>query len=161
VVVGVSKVVETQTGFAYRPTTVLNAQMSLRYDVAVAMLDGQAYLEQFTPGRIAEPAVCDLASRVDVEIDAEMDAVYPELYAGKVTVLARDGRRITKRVDYSRGMPENPMDEAEVRRKFLSLAGAAVGAGSAQATLAQVEAAPGAASVRPLAEALGRLEIAA
>jgi 2-methylcitrate dehydratase PrpD len=160
VVIGVSRVVETQTGFVYRPTTVLNAQMSLRYDVAVAMLDGQAYLEQFTPARIAEREVCDLASRVDVEVDAEMDAVYPELYAGKVTVETRDGRRITRRVDYSRGMPENPMDESEVRRKFLSLAGAAAGPQQAASLLVEVEAALGGASVRPLAEALGRVRVA-
>lgn len=161
VLVGVSKVVETQTGFPYRPTTVLNAQMSIRYDVAVGMIDGQAYLEQFTDERIQDPALNDLISRVDVAIDDEMDAVYPKLYAGKVTVETKDGRRITRRVDYSRGMPENPMDLDEVKRKFLSLAGAAAGPEAAAAILQEVEAAPTAASVRPLAEALGRVKVAA
>jgi 2-methylcitrate dehydratase PrpD len=159
VLIGVSKVVDTQTGFVYRPGTVLNAQMSLRYDVAVAMLDGQAYLEQFTEARIAEREVCDLAARIDVEVDPEMDAVYPEIYAGKVTVETRDGRRIKRRVDYSRGMPENPMDEAEVRQKFLSLAGAAAGREQARVILDEIEAAPDAPTLRPLATALGRVRI--
>lgn len=159
VLIGVSKVVETQTGFVYKPTTVLNAQMSIRYDVAVAMLDKQAYLEQFTEARIKEREVVDLAARVDVEVDPEMEAVYPELYAGKVTVETRDGRRITRRVDYSRGMPENPMDEAEVRAKFLSLAGAATGPERAREILGEVEAAWDAPSVRPFAEALGRVQL--
>jgi 2-methylcitrate dehydratase PrpD len=135
--------------------------MSIRYDVAVGMLDGQAYLEQFTEERIKEREVVDLAARVDVDVDPEMDAVYPELYAGKVTVETRDGRKITRRVDYSRGMPENPMDEAEVRAKFLSLATASTGPENARAILGEVEAALDAPSVRKLAEALGRVPLEA
>lgn len=133
--VGVSRVVETQTGFVYRPSTVLNAQMSLRYNVAVAMLDGRAYLDQFTEERIQDNDVCELASRISVEVDPEMDEVYPELYAGKVTIVTRGGRTITKRVDYSKGMPENPMSQADIEEKFLSLAEATVGLRTAKAIL--------------------------
>ena len=39
VVAGISRVVERQTGFKYHPSTVLNAQMSLRYNVAIALVD--------------------------------------------------------------------------------------------------------------------------
>ena len=69
VVTGVSRSVETQCGFVYQPTTVLNAQMSQRYNIAVAILDQQAYVEQFSEERIKDPEVCELASRVRVEID--------------------------------------------------------------------------------------------
>jgi len=155
VVTGVSHVVETQTGFVYKPTTVLNAQMSLCYDIAVAMIDRSAYLEQFTEARIKEAQVCDLASRVKVEIDPEMDAVYPELYAGKVTAITKDGRRITKRIDYSKGMPENPMSKTDIEGKFLSLAGHAIGAQPAQALLAEVNRTFDSKSVLPIAKALG------
>lgn len=121
VVIGVSRVVERQTGFAYTPSTVLNAQMSLRYNVAVAMIDGEAVLEQFTESRIRDPEVLDLVSRIRIVIDPEMDAVYPRLYAGVVTLVARDGRIIRKRVDYPKGMPENPFDRADIEKKFRSL----------------------------------------
>ena len=121
VVVGVSRVVERQTGFEYAPSTVLNAQMSVRYDVAVAMIDGEAMLDQFTPSRIRDPRVLDLVSRVRVVVDPDMDAVYPRLYAGVVTLVGRDGRKLSRRVDYPKGMPESPMDLADVERKFRSL----------------------------------------
>ena len=39
--VGTVKVVDVQCGFDYAPSTALNAQMSLRYVVAAALLDGQ------------------------------------------------------------------------------------------------------------------------
>ena len=93
VIVGISRVVERQTGFVYRPTTVLNAQMSLRFNVAVALVDGQALIEQFTEARVKDPVVCDLASRVEVEVDPEMDAIYPGRYAGIVTIVLDDGRQ--------------------------------------------------------------------
>ena len=109
VIAGASRVVVQQTGFPYRPSTVLNAQMSLCYNLAVALIDGHALIAQFTEARIAEPVVCDLASRVEVEVDPEMDAIYPERYAGIVTIVLDDGRRLRKRVDYSKGMPENRM----------------------------------------------------
>jgi 2-methylcitrate dehydratase PrpD len=136
--VGVSRVVERQTGFPYRPSTVLNAQMSLRFNVSVALVDGTALVDQFTEARIADPIVGDLASRVDVEVDPEMDAVYPERYAGVVTIVLGEGRQLRKRVDYSKGMPENRMTARDLDAKFLSLAGAAVGAKAAGDLLEQM-----------------------
>ncbi len=159
VVAGISRVVLTQTGFPYRVSTVLNAQMSLRYNVAVAVIDGQALLDQFTEERIRDPRVVDLAQRVDVEIDPEMDAVYPRLYAGVITVNTRDGRRLRRRVDYSKGMPENPMSLDEVRQKFRSLAGLALGSSGAEEALAAVDDIRGVGSVRTLQERLGAVQL--
>ena len=131
VIVGISRVVERQTGFVYRPSTVLNAQMSLRFNVAVALVDGQALIEQFTEARAVDPVVCDLASRVEIEIDPEMDAIYPGRYAGIVTIVLADGRRFRRRVDDPKGMPENQMTKEDLDAKFLSLADAAVGSDAA------------------------------
>lgn len=127
VIAGIASVVQTQTGFDYQADSVLNAQMSLRYNVAVAMCDGQALLEQFTPERIVEPRTVALAQRMEIEIDPEIDRAYPEIYGGRVTVVTRGGQTISRRVDYSRGMPENPMAHEEIERKFMSLASVAVG----------------------------------
>ena len=89
VVAGIPHVVQTQTGFDYEADSVLNAQMSLRYNIAVAMYDGQAYLEQFTPERIVEPRVVELARRVEIEVHEDVDAAYPEIYGGRV-ILVRE-----------------------------------------------------------------------
>jgi 2-methylcitrate dehydratase PrpD len=155
IIAGVADVVRTQTGFDYRADSVLNAQMSLQYNVAVALHDRQAYLEQFTPQRIIEPAVCETARRVEIEVDPEIDRKYPEIYGGRLTILLKDGRRLTKRVDYSRGMPENPMSGQEIERKFRSLATAAVGQSSADEILSSARAIFEASSAKPLADLLG------
>lgn len=154
IVAGIPSVVNRQTGFEYRADSVLNAQMSLRYNIAVAAMDGQAYLEQFTPARIVEPDVVALARRVDIEIDPDIDRAYPGIYGGRVTLVLRDGRSPTRRVDYSRGMPENPMSQAEIERKYLSLARASVGGDAAQRILALANGLFDGAGARPLGQAL-------
>lgn len=154
VIAGIPSVVQTQTGFDYKADSVLNAQMSLRYNIAVAMFDRQAYLEQFTPERIVEPRTVALAQRVEIEIDDEIDRAYPEIYGGRVTVVTRSGQMMTRRVDYSRGMPENPMPHAEIERKFMSLASVSVGPECAQAILALANGLFAAKSVAPLNAAL-------
>lgn len=161
VTAGVASVVETQTGFEYRADSVLNAQMSLRYNVAVALCDGSAYLEQFTPERIVEPRVFALARRVGVEIDPDIDRAYPEVYGGRVSVVTHDGRRFERRVDYSSGMPENPMSQADIEQKFSSLARAAVGAEQAETILWAAQRLFEADSVQPLARLLTHAELVA
>jgi 2-methylcitrate dehydratase PrpD len=159
VTVGIGRVVERQTGFPYRPSTVLNAQMSLRFNVAVALTDGTALVDQFTEARIVDPAVCELASRVDVVVDPEMDAVYPGRYAGVVEILLDDGRRLRKRIDYSKGMPENRMTSQDLNLKFLSLAGAAVGTNAAGELLEQMTGIFDMPDISGLARHLGALRL--
>jgi len=159
IVVGISRVVERQTGFPYRQSTILNAQMSIRYDVAVALLDGNALIAQFTPERIADPRLNALIGLVDVEVDPDMDAVYPRLYAGIVTIHLKDGRSFRRRVDHSRGMPENRMSSAEIDAKFLSLVGVACGAPEAERLLPEARTAFALPDLAPFARRLGALTI--
>jgi 2-methylcitrate dehydratase PrpD len=159
IIAGIPIVVQTQTGFDYRGDSVLNAQMSLRYNIAVAMMDGQAYLEQFTPERIVESQVFALAQRVEITIDAEIDRAYPKVYGGRVKLVLRDGRTLDRRVDYSRGMPENPMSRREIDAKYRSLASAAVGAEAAEEILALAGKSFSAGSIVPLGQALSRVEV--
>jgi 2-methylcitrate dehydratase PrpD len=69
--VGLSKVVDLQCGFDYRPSSALNAQMSLRYIVAAALTDGQALPPQFTDARIADPALVSLGESLELVADPE------------------------------------------------------------------------------------------
>jgi 2-methylcitrate dehydratase PrpD len=158
IIAGIPAVVKTQTGFDYRGDSVLNAQMSLRYNIAVAMLDGRAYLDQFAPERIAEPRVFDLSQRVEIEIDSELDRAYPEIYGGRVTLITRSGETLSRRVDHSRGMPENPMSHSEVEDKYLSLATGVVGSRAAHAILELASNAFTATSLAPLNDALTHVE---
>ncbi len=82
--VGLSKVVDVQCGFAYAPSTALNAQMSLRYVIAAALLEGQVLPPQFTNKKLADPALTALAGRLELVHDPELDKLYPVHFAGWV-----------------------------------------------------------------------------
>jgi len=56
-----------------RPGTPLGSQMNLRYAAAVALLDGAAYVEQFTPESLAREQVWDLMGRIDVRHSEAID----------------------------------------------------------------------------------------
>src|SRR5215210_7686737 len=80
--VGMSKVVDVQCGFDYRPINALNAQMSLRYVVAAALTEGQALPPQFSDRKLSDPALVALAQKLDLVHDPKLDKLYPKNFAG-------------------------------------------------------------------------------
>ena len=84
--VGLAKVVDVQCGFKYFPTSALNAQMSLRYVVAAALLEGQVLPPQFSDAKLSDPAITALAERLELEHDPALDKLYPERFAAWIAV---------------------------------------------------------------------------
>ncbi|MBI2303426.1 MAG: MmgE/PrpD family protein [Chloroflexi bacterium] len=123
VILRTSHVIVTQCGFPYQPLSILQAQMSAQYTLAVAIQEGNALPDQYSPDKIGDPQILDLAHRVEITVDPEIDRVYPGLFANKVEILLRNGRSHLMRVDYPMGSTENPMTETEIEAKFRSLAG--------------------------------------
>ncbi|HSJ27193.1 MAG TPA: MmgE/PrpD family protein [Acidimicrobiia bacterium] len=76
IVIDVSESVYKRAAWLLEPPgTSLGSQMNLRYAAAVALLDGAAYVEQFTPESLARPEVWDLMSRTDVRHSDEIDTL--------------------------------------------------------------------------------------
>ena len=115
--VGTSKVVDLQCGFDYVPSTSLNAQMSLRYVIAVALIDGQVLPAQFTDAKIKDPTVTALAGRIELEGDPELDRLYPQNFAGWVAVEC-NGEWHRSFVMNPTGSVDKAIDEAGVVDKF-------------------------------------------
>jgi len=115
--VGLSKVVDLQCGFDYRPSSALNAQMSLRYVVAAALMDGQALPAQFTDQKIADPALVALAESMELVPDPKLDQLYPEHFAGWVAAQTGDQWERVDILDPT-GSPSSPIDARGVTEKF-------------------------------------------
>ena len=130
--------VVVQCGFDYRAAGIVQAQMSLQYIVAVTLLEGAALLEQFSEKKIVDPLVRDLARRVEVTVDPDIDRVYPERYANRVEIFLRDGRRFETRVDYPKGSTGRPLSLPEVAEKFRSLAAGVLSPAQADQIVATV-----------------------
>jgi len=117
-----SQVVNVQCGFEYSPMGTLQAQMSLKYCVARALLDGKITEAQFAEDKLSDPLAIDLAGRVQFVLDEEINRIYPVAFPSIVEVIMEDGTKYKEKVGMPRGSVENPMSWNEVKDKFESLA---------------------------------------
>lgn len=118
--------------------SLIDAQMSLPYAVAVTLLDGEAGLPQFDEAHRASPAVAALAARVEVVAGDGFDARYPAERPARVTVHRAGQQSLCREVDLPRGEPSRPLDDEELTAKFRLLADPVLGAGRAAEVAAAV-----------------------
>src|SRR5213595_563437 len=111
----------------WRPETRETADHSLPYITAIALIDGDVTNRQFQPERFADPLIWKFLENVKVTRNAELSAMYPGAVANIVHVTLKDGRTLTKRVDYPLGNAKNPVSDVELERKFLHLVVPALG----------------------------------
>jgi 2-methylcitrate dehydratase PrpD len=138
---GVAEVVNVQCGYPYAQGSQLNAQMSIRYCTAVALVDGAALLPQFTPERIADAKLTELAQSIEVVHDPAQDKLYPGRYAAWIELETAPGANEflrEERMDPS-GHPNSPGREAALRSKFQMLTTPVLGATVASRLSEEVE----------------------
>ena len=103
------------------------ADHSLPYLVAVALLDGQVLPAQYAPDRVGRTDVQDLLRRVDVRPDAGLSARFPAEHACRVRITLRGGRVLAREKSDYRGFPTRPASWEDVEDKFRRLAGPVTG----------------------------------
>ena len=115
--VGLAKVVDVQCGFDYQPSTALNAQMSMRYVVAAALLEGQALPAQFSEKKLADPELTALAQKLELVHDPKLDQLYPQHFPGWVAAESR-GEWVRADIADPTGSPAAPIDARGITDKF-------------------------------------------
>ncbi|MFB6225279.1 MAG: MmgE/PrpD family protein, partial [Candidatus Paceibacteria bacterium] len=105
------------------PNTILDAQFSLPYVVAVHLLDYPTGYEWLQRERITDSQVLDLAKRVSLNQDEEMTANYEATgqMQAKMTIELTDGSILSASVDHPRGTPENPIQYKSIEKKYETL----------------------------------------
>jgi 2-methylcitrate dehydratase len=101
------------------PTTKESADHSSYYITAVAIMDRRLGPDQFTPKKMKDPKVRQLIEKVSLEADPSLDRFGR---AGITEIRLKDGRSYTKRVEYPKGDPLNPMTDEELDDKFRNMA---------------------------------------
>lgn len=98
------------------------ADHSLNYMVAVALLDGDVLPDQYRPERIESEDVQELLRKVKVREDAGLSGRFPDEMPVRVTIMLDDGTKYEgERADYH-GFHTRPMDWQAVTSKFERLA---------------------------------------
>src|SRR2546428_7487215 len=109
-----------------RPASVVDAQFSLPFGIAVALLCGTASPAEFAPARLVDPTVIGLAARVVPMRDGQLDVAFPREWPSWIRIVRRDGRVHEMAVSHPRGDPENFPTPAELDAKFRTLAARAL-----------------------------------
>jgi 2-methylcitrate dehydratase PrpD len=102
------------------PADLMMAQYSLPFNVALAHYREPRDPASFSLKTFNDLAIRSLASRVTVSVEDEAKHGHGTI-ASTVTVTLNDGRTLTRRVESFKGTPEQPLDRAEMRDKFLLL----------------------------------------
>lgn len=98
-----------------------SARMSIPYSVVIALWTGKAGIAEFAEPYVSNQDILNLAQRVDIIPDEELSRMVPDKRVAIVNVHMRNGNVLTKRVDYPKGEPENPLTPDENMAKFLSM----------------------------------------
>src|SRR5438093_10014117 len=118
-------------GPVVKPASVHQSKFSMGTVLALVARFGHAGLVEFEQ-HFQDEATIALRERVEMVLDAEVDAAYPRHWIGKVTVTTTDGRVLQGRVDEPKGDPGNTLSREEVAAKAQRLAAFSQGATAAE-----------------------------
>ena len=103
------------------PDTLYNAQFSVQYTVAYALVHGRVDLATFYDETLDDPAVLAMAAKVTCPPDPASD--FPRHFPGEVVVHLHNGQIVRRRVPASSGTPDNPLTTEAIIGKFRTNAG--------------------------------------
>ncbi|MGW1771436.1 MmgE/PrpD family protein [Streptomyces sp. NPDC002104] len=133
-----------------RPRTPYHAKFSGPYTVAAALLSdaddndpGLGHAD-FSAGAFTDPRRIALAERVQVVVDEQCDAEFPQTFSAVLRVTTRRGRVVQSRVTSSLGGPGTPLSQAQLAGKFNLNAEPVLGAAGAGRVIQAVSALPAA-----------------
>jgi len=105
----------------YRPQSIVDAQFSMPFGAAVALLYRKAGLGEFQLSRIRSEEVNRVMKKVEYRVDPDLDRTFPRQWCATAEVLLTDGKHYFTKVEYCKGDPENPLSWEELIEKFHDL----------------------------------------
>jgi 2-methylcitrate dehydratase PrpD len=101
-----------------KPVVATAAQMNIAYVIAVALLDGDVFVDQFRPDRLNSNEVWELVQRVVIYHEPELDALGEEgRWACRLDLEFEGGVRIRNEVLHPTGSSSNPLTNDEIVQK--------------------------------------------
>ncbi|MBV9506478.1 MAG: MmgE/PrpD family protein [Acidobacteriia bacterium] len=122
----------------YHPESIVDAQFSMPFGAAVAVLCGAAGLDQFTLDEIRSPQVQRMMRKVTLVKDQRLEAAFPREWRAHVGISTVNGQRYEKFIRFPKGDPENPLTWDEMIAKFRSLASCVLASGRLDQIIEQI-----------------------
>ncbi len=109
-------------GAKRRPSSPVDAQFSMPYGAALAVVRGVAGPIDHEAESIGDPELIRVAELVHCRIEPELEAQYPQKWPASAEITLRDGSTHRADVDYPKGDPENPHSLVELSERVGQLA---------------------------------------
>lgn len=100
------------------PTDAMNAQYSLPFCAALALVGDIRDPNAFLPPNLDDPQVRSMSERIELHVDEEVDRYYPGRFGTKVELKTTDGRSFDRTIWYAHGTSVDPCSEDEITGKF-------------------------------------------
>ena len=106
------------------PRTIIDAQFSVPWVVATALVRGKVTVDDFTDESIKRPEILKLAQKINTRLEPAMSrhGVGP----GGVTLTMQDGTEYTEEVEHCLGSVARPMNFEDVTKKFRECAACSI-----------------------------------
>lgn len=117
------------------PKTRETADHSLAYIFARTLVDGTINDASFEKAAVLDASLRPLMAKIRVRIDEAVDAVYPEIVSIKVEATTTDGKRYMLEPRDPLGHNKNPMQDKDIKAKFLRVAEPVLGSVRASTAL--------------------------
>lgn len=95
---------------------------SLRYVLATLLLEGRLGIEHMEAPALESAALRALAQRITVATDEAFQRAFPHKRPSRVSLVLRDGRRLSALRELRRGDPEDPFDWHALQQRMRSFA---------------------------------------
>jgi 2-methylcitrate dehydratase len=106
----------------WEPPNRETADHSMPYTVAVALIHGDVQEEHFDDAHVFDPAIRALTRKIKISPSAEADRHMPQAMRVVFKLTTKSGEAFSTVVDHHKGHWKNPMSEADVEKKFRTLA---------------------------------------
>jgi 2-methylcitrate dehydratase PrpD len=103
------------------PHSIVDAQFSMPFGAAVAIVKGRASLSEYTEKNLQDTQVKELMTKVHCVRDKALEADFPRKWPASVVIRTKDGQELTTWVDTPKGDPDNPLSWDELISKFNEL----------------------------------------
>jgi 2-methylcitrate dehydratase PrpD len=131
----------------HRPATTEEAQYSLPFPVAAAMVKGRLSPTDISGAALADPAILVMSDRVVLKEADDLNARFPAERLARVTLRLTSGQALASDTTPARGDAERPLSDAEIMDKYMTVAEPALGARAA-AIAREIETLAGSGDVR-------------
>lgn len=101
-----------------RPQTTDEAQYSLPFPLAAALIHGRLDPEHVMAPTLSDVDVLDLADRVSIVVDPDLDDRFPGEALARVRIEMEAGEKVESEVCSAPGDPHTPLSDAELQEKF-------------------------------------------